>query len=95
MQAQDILAYDFKVDGIYYNKLTDSTVEVTYGGEKEAATDSYTGSVTIPSTIVLDSVTYRVTSIGTCAFYKCSDLTSITIPDGVMSMGDCAFYDCI
>ena len=35
-----------------------------------------------------------VTSIGTYAFYKCTDLTSITIPDGVTSIGDEAFSYC-
>ena len=35
-----------------------------------------------------------VTSIGDCAFYDCTSLESITIPDSVTSIGDCAFYDC-
>ena len=35
-----------------------------------------------------------VTSIGDSAFYICSDLTSITIPEGVTSIGGWAFEDC-
>ena len=35
-----------------------------------------------------------VTSIGECAFYRCSSLTSIEIPDGVTSIGRQAFYIC-
>ena len=34
------------------------------------------------------------TNIGEQAFYNCSGLTSITIPDGVTSIGSSAFYNC-
>ena len=33
-------------------------------------------------------------SIGDSAFYKCSRLTSVIIPEGVTSIGDWAFRDC-
>ena len=35
-----------------------------------------------------------VTSIGSCAFYNCTSLTSITIPEGVTSIGEGAFAFC-
>ncbi|GHS85454.1 hypothetical protein FACS1894201_05160 [Bacteroidia bacterium] len=44
-----------------------------------------TGAFTIP---------YGVMSIGSSAFYSCSDLTSVEIPNSVTSIGDQAFYSC-
>ena len=35
-----------------------------------------------------------VTSIGVCAFYNCSSLTSVTIPESVTSIETAAFEDC-
>ena len=35
-----------------------------------------------------------VTSVGGCAFYGCTCLTSITIPNSVTSIGNRAFWDC-
>ena len=83
-------AEDFSVGGIYYNILTDKNneVAVTYGSS------TYSGSVTIPETITYNGTTYSVTSIGNDAFWDCSDLTSITIPNSVTSIGNDAFYYC-
>ena len=38
---------------------------------------------------------YRVTSIGSGAFYQCLGLTSITFPNSVTSIGNDAFSRCI
>ena len=83
-------AYDFEVDGIYYNilSISDLTVQVTAGENK------YSGEVIIPSTVSYKSKTLTVTSIGYYAFYECDGLTSITIPNSVTSIRDYAFYEC-
>ncbi len=90
-------AHDFEADGIYYNitSSTDLTVEVTYQGDYyDEYLNEYTGAVTIPSSVTYNSKTYSVTSIGDWAFYGCSSLTSITIPESVTNIGGHAFYGC-
>ena len=56
--------------------------------------EDYEGDIIIPETIMFNHITYRVTSIGERAFYRCYSLTSITIPNSVMSIGERAFQDC-
>ena len=86
-----LYAYDFESDGIYYNlNHNEKTAAVTSKGNNER----YTGILVIPKSIRYNGVTYRVTSIGSSAFYCCSELTSITIPNSVTSIGDYAFGDC-
>ena len=85
-------AYDFEVDGICYGKNSDGkTVNLTV---KEYNYNSYSGSVVIPSKVTYSGTTYSVTSIGDGAFYYCSGLKSVTIPNSVTSICRSAFYNC-
>ena len=86
-------AHDFEVGGIYYNILSeeDKTVEVTFKG---TSSNTYSGSVVIPKSVVYGGVTYRITSIGEEAFYESTGLTSIEIPNSVTTIGKSAFYNC-
>lgn len=84
-------AYDFEVDGIYYDTIGNGQVKVTYMD----GYNTYTGNVTIPSTVTYDSVVYYVTTIGKRAFYICDSLTSVTIGSNVFSIEDYAFAGCV
>ena len=88
-------AEDFEADGIYYNILDGNNVAVTYKGSFSTDyANEYSGEVTIPETVIYNGTTYSVTSIGDEAFYNCSSLTSITIPNSVTSIGNFAFSHC-
>ncbi len=103
MAVSSAYAYDFVVDGIYYNILSDSEVEVSVGedtntedmlGSVTPSGNHYAGEVTIPATVDYQGVRYDVTAIGYYAFYYCPDLTAITIPESVISIGEKAFASC-
>ena len=84
-------AYDFEVNGIYYNIIsaTDLIVEVTSGDNK------YTGEVIIPTMVNYKSKDLAVTSIGASAFDGCDGLSNITIPNNVKTIGQGAFNNCM
>ncbi len=89
-----IFASDTQVDGIYYNfNNTTLTAEVTYQGN-DRYSQYYTGIVIIPSSVVYNNQAYIVTNIGSSAFYGCTGLTSIEIPNSVTSIGERAFSGC-
>ena len=90
-------AHDFETGGIYYNitSNTDKTVCVTYRGKSYYEySNEYTGSVVIPESVTYNGTTYSVTSIEDFAFFECTGLTSITIPNSVTSIRDYAFEYC-
>ena len=80
------------INGIAY-ELNGATATVVSGG-------NYTGTIVIPASVTYASVpyappvTYTVTSIGDGAFYNCTGLTSVTVPNSVTSIGDRAFGYC-
>lgn len=77
--------YDFKVNDIYYSINDDSTtvsvISCTYWME----------SLTIPSTVDINGVSYRVTDIGDWAFVNDRHLRYVDVGDGVERIGLGAF----
>lgn len=97
-----IYAYSIDVDGIWYDDFnnTDMTVFVSYhhsgynNGTYDHNLSDYAGNVTIPATIIYGGQTYSVIGIGTSAFENCTNLKSVTIPNGVTQIYNKAFAGC-
>lgn len=76
-----------QVGRLYYYLDNDNYLaQVTYD-----YSEHYAGDITIPSTFNYQENTYSVTSIGREAFFGCTGLTSITIPNSVTEIGFRAF----
>ena len=84
-------AYEFAQGGIYYTRLSDTEVYVTYGDTP------YSGKITIPETVTNstgDGASYTVTAIGERAFANCTGLTCISIPKTVTTVNNGSFNGC-
>jgi len=94
------LAHDIAVanaDGktIYYKWANNKTeLSVSYRGSEYDSYNEYTGNVVIPESVTYNGATYPVTDIGEMAFFECSSLTSVTIPNSATSIGYFAFSRC-
>ena len=76
--------YAIGSQGLKYTVLAGNTCKITGMG---SCTDT---ELIIPKYV--DG--YKVTGIGNSAFWYCTSLTSITIPEGVTSIGIYTFYGC-
>ena len=77
------------VDGLNYSYVTGSKVATVLGGD-----DSAMESVTIPSSITVAGVEYKVNMIGNGAFFNNHSLKSLTLPEGLETIGKHAFFGC-
>lgn len=73
------------VDGYYTYKIVDGEAILT-----ECDGDQAAGDITAPAELG----GYPVTAIGDNAFYNCTGITSVTIPDSVVNIGMRAFERC-
>ena len=88
-------AYDFQSGDLYYNITSDTipyTVEVTHRFASSGG--YYSTTVSIPSNVNYDGKTYSVTSIGDSAFYSCTSLQYIYLPNTINRIGSSSFNRC-
>ena len=85
-----MLAEEVKIDGINY-ELNGETKQATVIKNRSGECP---GEVVIPESVEHEGSAYSVTSIGFQAFWDCSGLTSVTIPNSVTSIGEQAFWKC-
>ncbi len=90
MLVEQVWAATFEINNLKYT-VTDETKHYVSVGK---GSTSPTGVLEIPSTVKNGSTTYTVTSIGNNAFYGCSGLTSVTIPNSVTNIDKEAFSHC-
>ena len=84
---------DFQYGGIYYMDIGGrATAQVTY---QNSDYGSYSGIVEIPEYVYnpVNDWPYKVTCIGERAFYRCPDLTSVTLPASIDRIESEAFVD--
>ncbi len=92
-----IQAHDFEVDGIYYNKISDTEVAVTYYGEYSYNIPEeykYSGSIVIPESVTYDGHTYQVKKIEPEIFYRLNELTAVFIPNTITYIEYANFVYC-
>jgi len=85
-----IHARSFVLNGINYN----ITSTVSPYGVSVISGGTYSGDITIPSTVSYNDTVFSVTSIYSNAFNGINELRSVSIPNSVISIGAGAFYGC-
>ena len=81
----------FKSGLLYYRIGANNTVVVTPATSEE---DKYAGDIEIPDQVEFNGKDYSVTGISNSAFKGCTELNSVTIPQGITTISPDAFYGC-
>lgn len=88
LSSTNVLAYDFEVDGFYFEINVTSKTATLIAGEKP-----YCGIINIPSIVTFKNRELPVVAIDR-AFQNCTDVVSISIPSSVKTVSDKSFIGC-
>lgn len=88
---------DFTYQGVNYTVLdeTEATCETKAGVEYVSGGSNVSGALELPATPKDGEKEYKLVKIASDSFYGCYELTSVTIPEGVVSIGNNAFKACV
>ena len=80
------LSYDINEQDIYYLITSDNTVSVSSNGY-----NSYSGTINIPNSVIIEEEERNVTAIEPYAFANCTELRKVSLPNSVTEIGEYAF----
>lgn len=87
---------NFTADGIKYKMVSADRVAVTYPNANKPGSSNkneYSGEIVVPSQVTYKGKTYYVRGVADYAFRHASDVTSITLPEGLVFIGEEAIYN--
>lgn len=90
-------AYDFEVKGLYFNKLSNNTVECCGGGQSPNDVTFRQTEITIPAIVRYNSTDYTVVKIADKAWFNCTYyvyIKTLNLPETITEIGELAFGDC-
>lgn len=95
--CQTYSSIGFTVNGIKYSQIQETenvkVVENIKGGKYDSY-NSYSGHISIPSTVTHNHITYNVVEIYDGAFKNSEGLLSISLPNSITRIGSNAFAGC-
>ena len=84
-----VSAYDFEVDGIYYEANVSLQTVTVVKGDLE-----YNGDVIVPNSVIYKNREFSVNAIAQEAFKNCGSLNFVELPNSVTFLGEETFSGC-
>lgn len=88
--SNNISAFDFKIDDIYYTIISEQPAEVEISG----CSPSLKGEIYLPSEVSNNGIVYNTSKIGDGAFINNTLIENVIIPNSIIEIGKNAFTGC-
>jgi hypothetical protein len=101
--VSNVFSYTYKGTTLYY--VIDPAIDAVLvapmwpyfdedNDESWSGFEKPSGAVVVPDSVPFDGNMRAVTVVAHYAFYKCTEITSVTLPDSIIAIGTKAFYHC-